>query len=120
MIEMAGAVSNDLNGDQVFDDLDRYGMLTESSNFLYMSVAGGVQLIQSDADNNLSVGFNTEKCINIIEKMSALYKDETHAIDYTDLKNTAGASAVSSYWDYGRQIFANGQILFLQNAPAEF
>ena len=120
MIEMAAAVSNDLNGDQVYDDLDQYGVLTESSNYVYFIASCGIDLIKQDADGNLTVGFNNEKSINIIEKWRALYTDQTHAIDYSDLGNTAGAATIGSKWLYGRQIFANGQILFLQNGASQF
>ncbi|MBQ8276283.1 MAG: extracellular solute-binding protein, partial [Clostridia bacterium] len=121
MIEMAHAVSDDLNGDQKFDDMDRYGMLTESSNYHHFVVAGGIDIFTRDADGNLEAGFTNEKAISIIEKWRSIYNDETHAIDYIDLGGTAGAAALDgSQWRYGRQIFARGQILFFQSAPSTF
>jgi len=118
MIEMSLKVSADLDGDQAFTDLDQYGMLTEGSNFRMLVVACGIDIFTRDADGNPVVGFMNEKTISVIEKLRAIYKDETHAIDYTDLNGTAGAAAINSYWNYGRQIFANGQILFVQNGPS--
>ena len=121
LIEMSHAVSEDLNGDQKFDDMDRYGMLTESSNYRYFVVSGGVDIFTFDADGNPVSGFTNEKTIDIIEKWRTVYNDETHAIDYNDLGGTAGAAALDgSKWNYGRQIFARGQILFLQNAASTF
>jgi len=121
LIEMAHAVSEDLNGDQKFDDMDRYGMLTESSNYRYFVVSGGVDIFTFDADGNPVAGFTNEKTIDIIEKWRTVYNDETHAIDYNDLGGTAGAAALDgSKWNYGRQIFSRGQILFLQNAASTF
>ncbi|MBQ8276280.1 MAG: extracellular solute-binding protein [Clostridia bacterium] len=121
MIEMAHSVSEDLNGDQTFDDMDRYGMLTESSNFRYFVVASGIDIFTRDADGNPVAGFMNEKTISVIEKWRTVYKDETHAIDYNDLGGTAGAAALDgSKWNYGRQLFARGQILFLQNSPTTF
>ena len=119
MIEMSLAVSADLDGNQAFDDLDQYGMLTESSNFRYMVIASGVDLFTRDADGNPIVGFMNEKSISVIEKLRSIYNDETHAIAYESLKNTAGAAALDgAYWSYGRKIFANGQILFVQNGAS--
>ena len=119
MIEMSLAVSADLDGNQTFDDLDQYGMLTESSNFRYMVIASGVDLFTIDADGNPVVGFMGEKTISVIEKLRSIYNDETHAIAYESLKNTAGAAALDgAYWSYGRKIFSNGQILFVQNGAS--
>ncbi len=118
MIEMAQSVSNDLNGDQQFNELDQYGMLTESSNFKFQVVASDIDIFTLDADGNPVCGFMNEKTISVIEKIRSIYKDETHAIDYSDLNGTPGAVANGSYWNYGREIFANGQILFVQNGPS--
>ena len=121
MIEMSLAVSADLDGDQAFTDLDQYGMLTESSNFQYLVVGCGVDLFTRDADGNPVAGFMNEKTISVIEKWRTIYKDETHAIAYEDLKGTAGAAALDgSNWNYGRKIFSNGQILFVQNGAGTF
>ena len=118
MIEMAQAVSDDLNGDQVYNELDQYGMLTESSNYKFQVVASGIDIFTLDADGNPVASFMNEKTISVIEKIRSIYKDETHAIDYSDLNGTPGAAVNGSYWNYGREIFANGQILFVQNGPS--
>jgi len=119
MIEMSLAVSADLDGNQTFDDLDQYGLLSEASNFRYMVIASGVDIFTRDADGNPVVGFMSEKAISVIEKLRSIYNDETHAIAYESLKNTAGAAALDgAYWNYGRKIFANGQILFVQNGAS--
>ena len=121
MIEMSLAVSADLDGDQAFTDLDQYGLLSESSNFRFLVVASGIDIFTLDADGNPVAGFMNEKTISVIEKLRAIYNDETHCIGYEDLKGTAGAAALDgSNWNYGRQIFANGQILFVQNGPSSF
>ena len=121
MIEMSLKVSADLDGNQTFDDLDQYGMLTESSNFYYLIIASGVDIFTQDADGNPVAGFMNEKTISVIEKWRAVYKDETHAIAYEDLGNTVGAAALDgSKWNYGRKIFSNGQILFVQNGAGTF
>ncbi|MBQ2767276.1 MAG: extracellular solute-binding protein [Clostridia bacterium] len=120
MIEMAFAVSDDLNGDQKYDDMDQYGILTEESNYRFFVVSSGVELTSRDSDGNPVVGFMNEKTISVIEKWRAIYNDDTHAIAYEDLGNTAGASAIGSKWFYGRQLFANGQILFVQNGCGAF
>lgn len=72
MSEMVLSVSDDLNGDQQYDENDRYGMLTEVNNIDNFTVGSGIRYITPSADGNLQVSYLYEKTINVIEKCRSL------------------------------------------------
>ena len=119
-IELASSISGDLNGDQQYTEVDMYGLLSETSNFRFFVIASGVDIfIQNDKDD-FFLGFMNEKTVNIINKLHTIYDNTTHTISYESLKGTEGATKLNSNWKYGRQLFSQGQILFLQNGASTF
>lgn len=120
MGEMIMAVSDDLDGDQAYTDMDRYGMLTEGSNVNHLITAAGIKFTEIDADGHITTAFNTEKTVTVIEKLRAVLMDDTHCIDYEDLAKYPGMSVTGSKYSYGRILFAGDHFLFTQGGAMLF
>lgn len=117
MAEMTLAVSADLNGDTIYDNNDRFGMLTETSNNLKnFIIAAGINLTTVDAEGNIEVAFMNEKTVNVIEKCRAFLLDPVKCIDYSTLKSMTSESV----YQYGRKLFAADQFLFTQGGAMLF
>lgn len=117
MAEMTLAVSADLNGDTVYDNNDRFGMLTEvSNNIKNFVLAAGINLTTVDAEGNIEVAFMNEKTINVIEKCRSFLLDPVKCIDYSTLKTMTSESV----YQYGRKLFAADHFLFTQGGAMLF
>lgn len=117
MAEMTLAVSADLNGDTVYDNNDRFGMLTEvSNNIKNFVLASGINLTTVDAEGNIEIAFMNEKTINVIEKCRSFLLDPIKCIDYSTLKSMTSESV----YNYGRKLFAANQFLFTQGGAMLF
>lgn len=117
MVEMVTQVSTDLDGNQMLDDADRYGMLTETgsnSNVYYLLISSGVKLFESN-DTEVTQAFMNEKTINIIEKCGTFINDSSVTRNYNDLTPDSDGK-----WLYGRKLFAADHFLFLMNSPRQF
>lgn len=115
--QMTLAVSADLDGNTIYDNNDRYGMLTEiSSNIKNFVLASGINLTTVDADGNIQIAFMNEKTINVIEKCRAFLLDPVKCIDYSTLKSMTSESV----YNYGRKLFAADQFLFTQGGAMLF
>lgn len=119
MLEMATAVSEDLNGDSVFDNNDRYGMLTENSfngTFVYLVAGAGVNLVSKDDEKILIPNIMTEKVQNLISKCRAVYEDNNYSISSEELFDMADMTGYTNYYDYPRDLYADGHFLFYQSS----
>lgn len=117
MVSMITQVSSDLDGNQVFDDADRYGMLTETgsnSNAYYLTIASGVKLFEKNGDE-ITQAFMNEKTMTILEKCASFMNDKSVTRSYYDLVPDSEGK-----WLYGRKLFAADHFLFLMNSVGQF
>lgn len=89
LIEMSSDISTDLNGDGVFDDNDRYGLLYQRDTMSsFYNGCGGI--IAAKDEDDLPVMFiNTEKSYTILDKLyDFLYTEEDcfHVMKFFDPK----------------------------------
>lgn len=69
MWDMIITVSDDLNGDSIMDENDRYGMITEYSSLYYFYSGSGYRPIQPKGKGEYELVIGTEKATNIVEKI---------------------------------------------------
>ena len=108
MFEMVTKVSNDLDGDNVRTDADLYGFLSEESagaSAFFLIGGCGVTFV-SKTEDGLTESFMNEKTIGILDKINAIFADDTITRDYNDL------DPEGSKWIYGRQLFSEDHFLF--------
>jgi hypothetical protein len=122
-LPMVAAVSSDLDGDGKMTREDEFGMLREdysaNGNILYFLVGCGVRATANDEDGIPQVSFFNEKTQTIIDKVAAVLKDESCAIEYNDCAQGADTSDFAHLYDYCRSLFAAGHFLFVQNGCYE-
>lgn len=113
---MVKKVSSDLNGDGVMDDNDLYGTILAYHNVQYLAHGSGMKYIELDSDGYPQPIFMNDRTVSILDKISELFFDKTVCLFFDDLTNTGGLNPFS----YGRQLFANDQILFCLSQPLIF
>ena len=70
MFEMSAAVTNDLNGDSIYDVNDQYGFAAEGDwmlcSFLYSS---GIRLTEKSDDGGLELVLNNDRMYSLVDKL---------------------------------------------------
>ena len=116
-------ITEDLNGDGIYDRNDLFGMLIEDGNsngtFLHLLTGCGVQYTEADKDGRIVVTAMTEKTQDILTKISDAIKDKDYTIEYNQLAKGADISGFDHLYDWARSRFAAGQFLFVQNGINE-
>ena len=73
----SAAATADLNGDQIMDDQDQWGMANEQFNTLALYNAAGLVLFEKDPNTDLpSCTFNTEKSISVLQRIIPMINAE--------------------------------------------
>jgi len=108
LIEMAEIVTSDLNGDSVMDENDRYGYIGEFGwQFGSITTSCDQYIVEKDDSGVHTLAINTEKMVNIVEKMYGLFEESNIAFTWTYSKetdpNSGGKPPVS--FDEGRGLF---------------
>ncbi|MBQ2733682.1 MAG: hypothetical protein IJF74_05955 [Clostridia bacterium] len=101
MADMCKQVSEDLNGDDVLDSNDKYGLITWDA-MLTASINGSGNTIAHIEDDALVLGLNNEEVISMVEKYVGLAQDKS-VINFQHM--SGGVS-----WD---KMYMQGQALFL-------
>ncbi len=81
-IEMASAVSMDLNGDGVFDTNDRYGALIWDDTMMGVVNCSGEKCASVNAEGLIELTLNSEKTINILDKFYSFAQQKEIAYAY--------------------------------------
>ncbi len=101
MADMCKQVSEDLNGDDVLDSNDKYGLITWDA-MLTASINGSGNTIAYIEDDELVLGLNNEEVIAMVEKYVGLAQDKS----VINFQHMSGGVA----WD---KMYMQGQALFL-------
>ena len=101
MADMCKLVSEDLNGDDILDSNDKYGLITWDA-MLTASINGSGNTIAYIENDELVLGINNEEVISMVEKYVGLAQDKS-VINFQHM--SGGVS-----WD---KMYMQGQALFL-------
>jgi len=75
-LELAVKVSHDLNGNGIWDDEDRYGILGQRDITSIALIGGGVKFMTKNADDIPELTFRSERTFTIFEKLTdIIYRD---------------------------------------------
>ncbi len=76
LIEMGDKVSADINGDGKFDDNDQYGFVGEIGwQFASITTGADCYIITNDADGKPALSINSERTVNLFDKLSAYFNN---------------------------------------------
>lgn len=104
MYAYARSAAQDLNGNGVVDESDRFGFCTEKFNQYGLWAGGGEVIIKKDENDNPVLFTITDRSVSVMEKVSAVMSDKSFAVSSAFTSN--GATTKNG-------IFTNGNALFI-------
>lgn len=112
-MEMATAISSDLNGDGVMDGNDLWGMLTESPSYFLSGC--GILYTEKDADDLPVVSVLNDRNAAIVEAIGDFWNDKNYSITVDNATKGMSLGDYAHIYDLARSLFAADHFLFLQN-----
>ena len=111
MASMVSGVSDDLNGDGIFNDQDRYGLLSQTGAIYPALVFGcGEQFVTKDENDKPVVSFYTDRFVRAFEAIVNLCHADGDTVMYNaNMQNTMGLSSNHRVQEI---MFPNNQALF--------
>ena len=94
-------LTNDLNGDGVLNELDRFGFTHTPGSAYGMFTAAGAMAASLDKDGVPQLTLYSERNQQILDALSDLYNDKTAMLDVNVMSNT---------WTTNREMFINDQV----------
>ena len=110
MLEISKLISDDLNGDGVMDENDRYGLLYYRDAMPAFLAATGECIARKDADDMPYMSFNTEKVYNALDLIYEVIYDDT--VSFHTQKNF-GESDTAQFIQKGVNMFQKNQALLM-------
>lgn len=117
MAAMSEAVARDVNGDNVMDINDAFGMGCEVGSITFMLQGCGVRMTVQNDDGVPQLVYNTEKTASLVERLVTLIRNHdvnTVATDYSGYGNAFTEVLVPMFAD-NRMLFFNNQLLVAMN-----
>ena len=104
-----------MNQDGIYDEKDKYGLLTWKDPMLAVMASAGEKIVTINEAGTLELTFFNERVLSLYDQFTAMVFDQGHAYDY-QYNNVTGASTPSSSWDTNRDaIFSEGRAVFYHN-----
>lgn len=101
--------SNDLNGDSIMNEEDQWGLLASGNVAAALLWSCGGSLGTTDSIGNVITAIDSEKNINILEKIYNVFSDRDSIID----SNRIPKGDYTSSFVHQRAIFNDGRALFI-------
>lgn len=99
-------ISEDLNGDDVMNEKDKYGMMTWADAYMAAVASVGSQIATVNGDGALELTLMNDKTSAIVQKYADIIFDTTTCFDYQ-------YGYAQSTWDTNRWgMFSGGQVLY--------
>ena len=106
---MAKSVYNDLNGDGLFNEGDRFGLFREGGMHDFFFLGCGQALIKLDGEGYPGISVMNDKTFTVIEKIFNMLYDNSACININEFKNIGG---YSNRYAYARSLFTQDLMLF--------
>ncbi len=98
-------VSDDVNGDDVMNENDQYGLLTWN-DVMQASLCGSrVRIAQTNANGEIELTLYTDKTLSLIDSLSGVFNDGNTVYNYTTRNSTS--TQPSSTYDKERDAMFN-------------
>ncbi|MDL2287197.1 ABC transporter substrate-binding protein [Eubacteriales bacterium OttesenSCG-928-G02] len=112
--EYAKLLSTDTNNDNIIDYFDNVGWAGQNDDGWNFFFASGEKIASTDATGKIALTMNTERAVNVIEKMNRMFHDDDHYISANDYFAAPYSFAFPSY-DATGAAFIEGRILFFSD-----
>ena len=108
-------VGEDLNNDGVYNESDRYGLLTWNDPMLAVLASSGEKIASVGDDGLITLTLYNERVLSLYDQYQNLVFDQTHVYNY-QYNNVTGSATDSKVWDTNRDtIFSESRALFYQS-----
>lgn len=115
--EYTRMISEDLNGDDKFTNMDLYGAISWDDAIYAVVHAAGETCAYIDDNGDLVLGLGTEAVYNAFSNYVNLFKEDC-ALRYQVTFNENGTTSDNSSSTYGQEMFTNSQGLFFVHTIA--
>lgn len=103
---IAKSVGEDLNQDGIYDENDKYGILTWNDPSTAILACSGERIATVGADGLISLTFYNERVVNLYDRYFALVFDQAHVYNY-QYSNVTGKATKKDVWDTNRDAIFN-------------
>lgn len=105
-------VGEDLNQDGIYNEKDKYGLMTWKDATLGIYAAGNERVCKINDEGLLELTFYNERMVNLLEAYQAMAYDQAHVYNY-QYDNLTGAQSPIGTWDTNRDaVFTEGRTVF--------
>lgn len=112
------SVGEDLDNNGVYDEKDRYGLLTWNDPMVAILASSGDKIATVNSEGKIELSLFSERVVNLYDKFEAIVFDQAHAYNY-QYDNVSGTATPSAVWNTNRDaIFTEGRALFYLNTMA--
>lgn len=105
-------IGEDVNMDGIYNEKDKYGLMTWKDATLGIYAAGGERVCKINDQGLLELTFYNERMVNLLETYQAMAYDQSHVYNY-QYDNLTGQQSATSTWDTNRDaVFSEGRAAF--------
>ena len=115
MLEMSSDAALDLNGNDLVDVDDQFGLAAEEASLGYFLECGGVRLTERDRDGNITIAVNNERTAGICELFINATKNPREVILDGAVKTTLKTSFSSNFTEFFVPKMMADELLFFTN-----
>lgn len=109
---MVKQIGEDSDQNGVYNELDRYGLLTWNDAMLSILQAAGEKISTINENGKLELSFYSERVVDLYTKFEDIVFDQAHSYNY-QYDNVTGTGTPSAVWDTNRiKMFDSNQALF--------
>lgn len=109
---LSRSVSEDANQDGIFDEKDKYGVLTWNDAWMGILAAAGEKICSVNEQGEIELTLYNERVVNLFDQYRSLAYDQAHCFTYQYDQNT-GTVPPTSAWDANRDaMFNESRVLF--------
>lgn len=111
-LEAVISVQTDVDGNNVINTNDIYGLIDGGAIGDTLGISCGVDLVTKNSDSSLLLSFFSEKTQEIAEKVYDVYSTD-HVMNYSELTMGADILDGMDIYQYSRSFFTKGHSLFM-------
>ncbi len=116
--ELVKKVGEDVNQDGVYNEKDRYGLLTWNDPMVAVLASSGEKIASVNDKGEIELTFYNERVLDLYDKFEAIVFDQQHAYNY-QYDHSTGAATPSAVWNTNRDaVFTENRAVFYFNTLA--
>ena len=116
--QMIKQVGEDVNQDGIYNEKDRYGLLTWNDPMVAFLSTAGEKICSVNKDGLIELSLYNERVVNLYDMVQSIVFDFTHSYNY-QYDSMTGQGTPSSVWNTNRDaIFTENRAVFYLNTLA--